>query len=75
VKRDKFIPSPKINMRTMPTARMLNTLADHRRARSETGLFFIELFTPILLPKDLLRETPPAAIDWARILLRLAPDY
>ena len=31
VKCDRFNPSPKANKSTIPTARMLNTLADHRR--------------------------------------------
>jgi hypothetical protein len=45
---DKFNPSPKANSSTMPTARMLNTLADHRNAQSETDLFVIDPFTSSL---------------------------
>ena len=60
VKRDKFNFSPKTNIRTMPTARMLNTLAVQRSTRSKTGLVFIELFIPFLLPKDHLCQTLPA---------------
>jgi len=49
VKCDKFNPSPKANISTIPTARMLNTLADHRKAQSETDIFLIEPFTSSLL--------------------------
>ncbi len=45
VNRDRSNPSPKANNSMIPTARMLNPLADHRKTRSETDLFVFEPFT------------------------------
>jgi hypothetical protein len=54
VKCDRFIPSPKAKSSTIPTTRMLNTLADHRRMRSETGRLVIELFVSFIIGLEYL---------------------